>query len=80
MCEALLVQTENIAINSEWVIIALTIPEGIHKPYFDHKGVIWLKSGADKRRVNSKEELRLFFKMWIYSMPTKYLHVRVLTF
>jgi hypothetical protein len=30
----------------------------INKPYFDRSGVIWLKSGSDKRRVNSKEELR----------------------
>lgn len=29
----------------------------LDKPYFDRNGVIWLKSGADKRRMNSKEEL-----------------------
>lgn len=56
------VQTQNILINSERVIIVLTIPEGIDKPYFDNKGVIWLKSGSDKRRLNSKEELRRLFQ------------------
>lgn len=56
------VQTENIAISADRVVIALSIPEGIDKPYFDHHGVIWLKSGADKRRVNSKEELRRLFQ------------------
>jgi len=38
-------------------------PEGIDKPYFDKNGVIWLKVGADKRRVNSKEELRRLFQV-----------------
>lgn len=56
------VQTENIAISADRVVIALSIPEGIDKPYFDHHGVIWFKSGADKRRVNSKEELRRLFQ------------------
>ena len=40
----------------------LTVPKGMDKPYFDRNGVIWLKSGADKRRVNSKEELRRLFQ------------------
>ncbi|MGE5784985.1 MAG: hypothetical protein ACM3ZE_10355, partial [Myxococcales bacterium] len=35
----------------------------LDKPYFDKNGVIWLKAGADKRRVNSKEELRRLFQM-----------------
>ena len=35
----------------------------IDKPYFDKDGVIWLKTGADKRRVNSKEELRRLFQI-----------------
>jgi len=58
----LTVRTENIAIDDNHVVIVLTIAEGIDKPYFDNKGVIWLKSGADKRRVNSKEELRRLFQ------------------
>jgi len=41
----------------------VTVPKGIDKPYFDRKGIIWLKSGSDKRRVNSKEELRRLFQM-----------------
>ena len=45
------VHTENISIESGWLVIVVTIPEGIDKPYFDHQGVIWLKSGADKRRI-----------------------------
>ena len=59
----LTVQTENIGVGDERVVIVLTIPKGQDKPYFDRNGVIWLKSGADKRRVNSKEELRRLFQM-----------------
>jgi len=58
----LTVQTENIPADSNRIIIALTVPKGIDKPYFDKNGVIWLKSGSDKRRVNSKEELRRLFQ------------------
>lgn len=58
----LTVQTENIALENDKVIILLTVPKGIDKPYFDKNGVIWLKCGSDKRRVNSKEELRRVFQ------------------
>lgn len=58
----LTVQTENVALKNGRIVIALTVPKGIDKPYFDKNGVIWLKAGADKRRVNSKEELRRLFQ------------------
>jgi ATP-dependent DNA helicase RecG len=45
------------------VVVVVTVSKGIDKPYFDRNEVIWLKSGADKRRVNSKEELRRLFQM-----------------
>ncbi len=58
---ALSVQTKNIAVENGGVVIQLTVPKGIDKPYFDKNGVIWFKCGADKRRINSREELgRLF--------------------
>jgi ATP-dependent DNA helicase RecG len=44
------------------VVIVVTVPQGLDKPYFDRHGVIWLKAGADKRRVQSKEELRRLFQ------------------
>jgi ATP-dependent DNA helicase RecG len=59
----LTVQTENVAIGNGRVVIVVTVPKGMDKPYFDKNGVIWLKVGADKRRVNSKEELRRLFQM-----------------
>lgn len=58
----LAVQTENLALENGRIVIVLTVPKGIDKPYFDKNGVIWLKAGADKRRVNSKEELRRLFQ------------------
>jgi len=58
----LTVQTENIPADNNKIIIVLTVPKGIDKPYFDKNGVIWLKNGSDKRRVNSKEELRRLFQ------------------
>ena len=56
------VQTENLELENGRLVIVLTIPKGIDKPYFDRNGVIWLKSGSDKRRINSKEELRRLFQ------------------
>src|SRR5579872_1043942 len=44
-----IVQTENISVGTRRIVIVLTIFEGSDKPYFDQSGVIWLKSGADKR-------------------------------
>jgi ATP-dependent DNA helicase RecG len=59
----LAVQTENVALENGRIVIVLNVPKGIDKPYFDKNGVIWLKTGADKRRVNSKEELRRLFQL-----------------
>ena len=59
----LTVQTENVALGNGRLLIVLCVPKGIDRPYFDKNGVIWLKTGADKRRVNSKEELRRLFQM-----------------
>jgi ATP-dependent DNA helicase RecG len=58
----LTVHTENVPMENNRVVIILTVPKGIDKPYFDRHGVIWLKTGADKRRINSKEELRRLFQ------------------
>jgi len=59
----LAVQTENVRLQNGRIVIVLTVAKGIDKPYFDKNGVIWLKAGSDKRRVNSKEELRRLFQM-----------------
>ena len=58
----IIVQTENIALDNGRLVIVINVPKGLDKPYFDRHGVIWLKTGADKRRVHSKEELRRLFQ------------------
>jgi ATP-dependent DNA helicase RecG len=50
-------ETENILVGEKLVIV-ITVPEGISKPYADNTGVIWVKSGADKRRVTSRDEIQ----------------------
>lgn len=59
----LTVYTENILLENQRLVIRLIVPKGLDKPYFDKNGIIWLKNGADKRRVNSKEELRRLFQL-----------------
>lgn len=69
------VRTENVLVADDRVVIAVSVPDGWDKPYFDNTGVIWLKSGSDKRRINSKEELRRMFQTTDQihgdEMPTK---------
>lgn len=38
-------------------IVVATIKEGLNKPYHDNKGIVWLKNGADKRKVFDNAEL-----------------------
>ena len=51
-----LITVENVSVTGGGVIIA-TVPEGKNKPYHDNKGVIWVKNGADKRKVFDNSEL-----------------------
>jgi ATP-dependent DNA helicase RecG len=57
------VHTRNVTLANGRLVVELKVPRGLDKPYFDRSGVIWLKAGADKRRINSKEELRRLFQM-----------------
>jgi ATP-dependent DNA helicase RecG len=50
------IETESVDVNGRWMIV-VTIPEGTDKPYMDKEGLVFLKNGADKRKVTSKEEL-----------------------
>ena len=51
-----LIDVDNAPVTGGAVVIA-TIPEGKNKPYHDNKGVIWVKNGADKRKVFDNSEL-----------------------
>jgi predicted HTH transcriptional regulator len=48
--------TETVTINDNNVIL-IEIQEGHSKPYKDKLGTIYMKNGADKRRVTSNEEI-----------------------
>jgi ATP-dependent DNA helicase RecG len=53
--------TENV-LHPNGTVLVVTIPEGLSKPYMDKNGAIWVKSGADKRRATSREELQRLFQ------------------
>lgn len=53
--------TENVPV-SNGVVIVVTVPDGISKPYTDNTGAIWVKSGSDKRRVTAREEMQRMFQ------------------
>ncbi|MBW1612605.1 MAG: putative DNA binding domain-containing protein [Deltaproteobacteria bacterium] len=53
--------TENVKIGDD-LLMVVHIAEGTNKPYMDNNGVVWVKSGSDKRRVTSREELRRLFQ------------------
>jgi ATP-dependent DNA helicase RecG len=75
--------TENVPLDGRRVVIALTVAEGLDKPYFDRQGVVWIKTGSDRRRIQSKEELRRLFQMTDQfhadELPTKPATLRVRT-
>jgi ATP-dependent DNA helicase RecG len=53
--------TENVPVGTG-IVVVVTIPDGLSKPYMDNAGAIWVKSGADKRRVTSREEMQRMFQ------------------
>lgn len=55
------VETENVSVGGRVVIVCLVHP-GVSKPYSDNAGVFWVKSGSDKRRVTSREEIQRMFQ------------------
>jgi ATP-dependent DNA helicase RecG len=54
-------QTENIKLE-EGLVLVVTVLEGINKPYTDNNGVIYVKNGADKRKVTAREEVQRMFQ------------------
>jgi ATP-dependent DNA helicase RecG len=53
--------TENIS-HPNGIVMIVDVPAGISKPYMDNTGAIWVKSGADKRKVTSREEMQRLFQ------------------
>lgn len=52
----IVITTETVIVNGRKVIV-VEVPEGTDKPHFDKDGLIFIKNGADKRKVTSKEEI-----------------------
>jgi ATP-dependent DNA helicase RecG len=55
------VQTNNIE-HPKGLVLAITVANGLSKPYCDDQGAFWVKNGADKRRVTAREELQRMFQ------------------
>jgi ATP-dependent DNA helicase RecG len=53
--------TENIS-TPEGLVVVVSIPDGVSKPYMDNNGTIWVKSGADKRKATSREEIQRMYQ------------------
>ncbi|MDR1115991.1 MAG: ATP-binding protein, partial [Tannerella sp.] len=59
------IETEVVILNTDEGkkrILAVTVSEGISKPYKDKNGAIWIKQGADKRRVTDNAEIMRLFQ------------------
>jgi ATP-dependent DNA helicase RecG len=44
------------------LILTVEVPKGLNKPYQDKNGVFWVKSGSDKRKATSREEIQRLFQ------------------
>lgn len=53
--------TENVQ-TAQGLVMVVTVPDGLNKPYMDLQGRVWVKSGADKRHVTAREELQRLFQ------------------
>lgn len=53
--------TQNVA-HPAGTVLVVTVPDGMAKPYMDQNGVIWVKTGADKRAASSREEIQRMFQ------------------
>ena len=58
---AINVITENLEIDDKKLIV-VNVNQGLNRPYCDNDGAYWIKSGADKRKVTSPEELQRLFQ------------------
>ena len=53
--------TEDIA-TPDGLVMRVIVHQGISRPYMDKDGVIWVKSGADKRKATAREEMQRLFQ------------------
>ena len=55
------VTSENVTVQSG-VVVVVTVPDGLGKPYQDNAGSFWVKNGSDKRKVTAREEIQRMFQ------------------
>ena len=53
---SILIKIDTVEVEDGDLVIA-TVKEGLNKPYHDNKGIVWVKNGADKRKVFDNAEL-----------------------
>lgn len=53
---SILINVDTVEVEDGNLVIA-TVKEGLNKPYHDNKGIVWVKNGADKRKVFDNAEL-----------------------
>lgn len=53
--------TQNVAL-PDGMVVVVSVTEGISKPYMDKNLHVYVKSGADKRKVTAREELQRMFQ------------------
>lgn len=53
---SILIKIDTVEVEDGTLVIA-TVKEGLNKPYHDNKGIVWVKNGADKRKVFDNAEL-----------------------
>ncbi len=53
--------TENVQ-TDHGLVMVVTVPDGISRPYVDNQGRVWVKNGSDKRHVTAREELQRLFQ------------------
>lgn len=53
--------TENIQ-TDRGLVLVIEVASGINKPYQDKNGVFWVKSGSDRRKATSREEIQRLFQ------------------
>ena len=53
---SILIKIDTVEVEDGYLVIA-TVKEGLNKPYHDNKGIVWVKNGADKRKVFDNAEL-----------------------
>ena len=53
---SILIKIDSVEVEDGNLVVA-TVKEGLNKPYHDNKGIVWVKNGADKRKVFDNAEL-----------------------